>query len=94
VTNVLPSDTQFADNVIYNISSSTTVTVNVHSAVGGASVIGQDINAAAPAATNVAVAWNTVALGAAIPNVLRIEFYFGTIPAGGSGTLTYRVRVK
>jgi len=95
VTNVLPSDTQFANNVIYNISSSTTVTVNVHSAVGGASVIGQDINAAAPAATNVAVGWNTTALGAAIvPNVLRIEFYFGTIPSGGSGTLTYRVRVK
>lgn len=84
MTNVLPTDTQFASNVIYNISSSTTVTVNVHSTLGGGSIIGQDINFIAPAATNVAVAWNTMAL--AVPaNVLRIEFYFGTIPAGGSG---------
>jgi len=94
ISNVLPTDTQFADNVIYNISASTTVTVNVHSTLGGGAIIGQDVNAVAPAATNVAVAWNTTALGAAAPNVLRIEFYFGTIPAGGSGTLTYRVRVK
>lgn len=93
ITNVLPTDVEFIGNVVYNVSASTTVTVNVHSTLGGGSIIGQDINASAPAATNVAVAWNTMALGTPA-NVLRFETFLGNIPASGSGTIIYQVRVK
>jgi len=94
ITNVLPSDVRFNGGVTFNITTSTTVTTNVHNTLAGGSSVGLDVQVA-PAATNVTVGWNTTALTAAnTPLVLRLEVYLGSVPAGGSGTIRYSTQVK